>query len=75
MIINTEQIKDQITDYFNTETQKAIDSNLSENLSQMAQTNFQESKIMALKEIEKFEDFIRKLSSLTNIFLSSNPDS
>ncbi len=70
MLINTENIKNKITDHFNTETQKAMDSNLPENLSQMAQTNFQESKIMALKEIEKFENFVEKLSSLTNLSLT-----
>ena len=64
MVIDTEKLKDDITTHFNTETQKAADSGLSPHLKTMAQNNFQDSKIMALKQVEKFEHFMQTMEGI-----------
>jgi len=59
MIINTEVIKDEITEHCNRETQKTADNKgLSKSISDMGQRHFQDAKIEIIKKVEEFEKYM-----------------
>jgi len=62
MIIDTEAIKDRITDHCNRETQAIVDeAKLSKTVSTMGQKHFQDAKVATIEEVEKFEKFMKEL--------------